>query len=121
MDNRYEDWIQRVEKKIRKICPVCNIEWFYDQNNLQKAGNQLFEDYIANLLKCLCAHDPNLYIRIHWYKSWCVLRIAMRNCLPKKVIVQLKRELLNNDSVHLFDITYQNRKIIIKMALYRVS
>lgn len=107
-------WFYKIEEN---RCPKGSIEIFYDKENLKKYESRLgfVEKSLVEIVGYLYHHNNamHLFIRVHGYKQWIVLRISGKICLPKEAKV-ICRELCGSD---ICNISMCGDDKIIKIAL----
>lgn len=115
-----ENVICYLRHKLKKDCPHCELEIFYDEKNLSKYEKRLesiIEDVI-DIIKCICSYKSGIciYIRIHGYKQWCIFRIRVEDVFRKVFIDDLiKRRSKDRDS-NMFNITKEHGATLIKIV-----
>lgn len=107
--------IDNIQNKMRSEFPGLFICFFYDYKNLKKYISDLDNilDNIFDIVSLLYSKKNKhaIYIRLHGYKKWIMIRITLDNL--KLDDINLKRVLLN-DSI--YNVVIQNKKIIITIS-----
>lgn len=121
-EHRYSDWIWHIEKKTKEKYPLCTIEWFYDIQNLQDRDKAMgrIEVKLDKLMEILCFYSKqiHIYIRIHRYKDWYIVRIFIEKKLSQELICKIRKQ-VEKDMNSIISIVYENQCTIIKVALYK--
>ena len=99
--------------------PLYSIEFFYDQNNLFIENQKAFKSYtdcLTMILDKIYAQlkHQTIFIRIHRYKTWCIIRLRLNTYINYHLSIALKS--LSFDSI--FDIYCKENDCIIKIVIY---
>lgn len=120
IEHIYNEWIQNIEKKIKNKTPLCNIEWFYDKENIynQEELIRRVEGMLVELISILCllGKVTEFYIRLHKYKEWYIIRIFMSKDLSQEIIKIVNEQLKKNKN-SIVSIICDKRYTIIKLTL----
>jgi len=98
--------------------PQLEVEWIYSESNLIEYGKDLISscgmlEAIFNEISKFNGHT-NIYLRIHGYKSWIVIRIEGNFMFPEKSPVIIKEA----DKVNaLLNIESEDNSVVIKLAI----
>lgn len=99
--------------------PLYSIEFFYDQNNMFIENKKAFKSYtdcLTMILDKIYAQlkHQTIFIRIHKYKTWCIIRLCLNTYINYHLSIALKS--LSFDSI--FDIYCKENDCIIKIVIY---
>ena len=109
--------IENIKGKMRSKFPESFICFFYDYNNLKNYISNLDNilDNIFDMVSLLYSNKDKfaLYIRLHGYKQWIMIRITLNNLELSDIKDYLKTTLSNDN---LYNIDIHNNKIIIAIS-----
>lgn len=109
--------IENMKNKMRRVFPKSSISFFYDYKNLKEYTNNL--DNILNNIFCIVSliytiqNKSAIYIRLHGYKEWIMIRIASDNWGGGEIKDYLKI-VVSSDS--LYNVEMQNSNIVIVIS-----
>lgn len=96
------------------------MEWCYKQKNIVQNKKKVNETLLRTMwiFEKLCAvkDDAHLYIRIHVYKQWCVIRIVAEYMYQRQLIEELMTQYSTIGEEMLFDILREDKNLVIKLA-----
>lgn len=98
----------------------CEVELFYDQVNLEKYRKKYEQNYemIRKILEKLCKNGfkERIYIRLHGYKEWLIIRLMGEWNLSEWEIVQIKKKCLEFNPEILFTFSCKNHSFYINIS-----
>lgn len=98
--------------------PRLNFYLLYSEQNIRKYERNLTNTYniIEKIFNELCKYNnkADIYLRLHGYKGWIVVRIQGRFLFPEKNIGILKTLNTYNTSL---SVSHEDNSVIIKMAI----
>lgn len=111
--------LEKLKEAIEIEFPNCKIELFYIDENMEKYQNKLETEYwmMLSIMRDLCKlGDIELYIRLHGYKNWLVIRIGIINFLPVLDIEKMKRKWQQYNDRLLISFSKTDYSIFIKLC-----
>lgn len=111
--NRYNSYITEWEKKLSNH----KIELYYDKDNIKSFYTSFLrgENALLEIIECLCKEEKevHLYLRIHLWKDWFIIRISGNKRLSHTKKKQIEKEWKNG----LITLIEQKDGYIIKLVL----
>lgn len=95
MESALTDLVE-LRGKLYKQYPKCQLEVYYDWENLVRYDAKIKRNKkkLFSLLSSLCRYKSGIriYLRIHGYKGWLVVRVSVNTELPCRLEKRLKRK-----------------------------
>lgn len=112
--------MQHFDGIMKRECPCCKMEWFYDEENMRQYKNEVNGSLLLMLgfVRSLCAkqNDIHLYIRVHVYKRWCIYRIVVEHMYQQKFVDRLLKQCFGKTETVLYDISQDMQSTLIKVS-----
>lgn len=122
VNRNYKNFIQSIEKDIKYQYPSCNLEWYYDEKNIQdfEGISQIIMIQVVEMLKsfCFCSNNIHLYIRVHRYRQWYIFRIVANKGLSKKSLKYIENQVSNVKNVCLVNVEKRKKQVVIKITMH---
>lgn len=117
--HKYNGLIWDLEKKIEQKYPLCNIEWFYDIQNLsnQDGKDEKIKLKLYKIMEILCCSEKNthIYIRIHKYKVWYIVRILIEKNVSQEFIYKMHKQM--EEDMDIINEVCEKKSTLIKVII----
>lgn len=101
--------------------PDCKIHFLYDAANMKayqdkyKQSAQIVKTLLMELIKS--NNSGKIYVRLHGYKSWLVIRIALDEKPEEQVADKIRKKCKRYNSEIMFDVSKNGCGFVIKISI----